>query len=42
MGWDGDDISLIEEDLQAEETAENTNTMIFLISPIHYTNIQYL
>ena len=35
MGWDGDDISLIEEDLQAEETAENTNTNDF--SNLPYT-----
>ena len=35
MGWDGDDISLIEEDLQAEETTENTNTNDF--SNLPYT-----
>ena len=35
MGWDGDDISLIEEDLQAEESAENTNTNDF--SNLPYT-----
>ena len=35
MGWDGDDISLIEEDIQAEETLENTSTSDF--SNLPYT-----
>ena len=35
MGWDGDDISLIDEDLLVEETADNTNTNDF--SNLPYT-----
>ena len=42
MGWDGDDISLIEEDLQAEETTEKSNANDFSNLPYTLHKHQYL